>query len=419
MLAWPPELTRFAIDIDLPRHAGATTPAFPQDPADLAYVIYTSGSTGLPKGVAIDHRGAANTILEINRRFAVSETDRVLALSSLGFDLSVYDIFGTLAAGAAIVMPSGSAPPDPGRWLAQASAFSVTIWNSVPALMEMAVTHLELGAARAPATLELVLLSGDWISVSLPNRISKQFPDCVVVSLGGATEASIWSIAHVIHRVEPTWASIPYGRALSGQSFHVLDDEMRPCATNQRGELYIGGTGVAVGYWRDPSRTAASFVPDPRTGERVYRTGDDGRWMPDGEIEFLGRRDNQVKLRGYRIELGEIEAALLAHPAVREAAAMLKPHAGGPRLVAFAVLRRSSPVAGEELQKHLADRLPAYMIPAAISIVRAMPLTGNGKVDRTALALLEDAEGGEIEGLLDDLDRIPDEMIEVELERSV
>src|SRR5262249_41271630 len=146
---------------------------------------------------------------------------------------------------------------------------------------------------------------------------------------------------------------------------------------------------------------------------------DDGRWRPDGEIEFLGRRDNQVKLRGYRIELGEIEAALLAHPALREAAAMLKPHASGPRLVAYAVLRGTSPGTGEDLAKDLADRLRAYMIPAAISIVQAMPLTGNGKVDRAALALLEDSEQSEIEDILSDLDRVPDEMIEAERERSV
>jgi pyochelin synthetase len=220
----------------------------------------------------------------------------------------------------------------------------------VPALMDMALTHLDHAGGRKPDTLRLALLSGDWIPLSLPNRIKCRFPEAIVVSLGGATEASIWSIAYIVDRIDPEWISIPYGRPLSNQSVHVLDAHMRPCPQGDRGELYIGGSGVAIGYWSEPARTAERFAPHPHTGERIYRTGDYGRLMVSGDIELLGRCDNQVKLRGYRVELGEIEATLAAHPAVRHAVAVA---AGDKRedrrLVAYVDLVRGREVGSEEL----------------------------------------------------------------------
>ncbi len=340
-LAWPAGVSVLAIDgtegierEDLP------WPEPARSAGDLAYTIFTSGSTGLPKGVMIEHQGALNTLVDVNRRFAVGPEDRVLGVSSLSFDLSVYDLFGLWAAGGAVVLPEASAGRDPGRWLELMERFGVTVWNTVPALMEMLVEYAEGRGARLPSGLRLVLLSGDWLPLGLPARLrALSAGGLEIVSLGGATEASIWSILFPVGEVEPGWRSIPYGRAMAGQSFHVLDADLAPRPVWVPGELYIGGVGLARGYWRDPEKTAASFVASPETGERLYRTGDLGRWLPDGTIEFLGREDTQVKIQGHRIELGEIEAALAAHPGVETAVvtAAGDPPAGR-RLAAYVVL---------------------------------------------------------------------------------
>jgi amino acid adenylation domain-containing protein len=334
-LSWPDGVTRFDAVGDEPS-AESNPPARPaQAPEDLAYVIYTSGSTGMPKGVAMSHRATWNTIDDINERFAIGPDDRVLCLSSLSFDLSVYDVFGVLGAGGALVLPSADARLDPGHWLELCEAHRVTVWNSVPALMELATERAELGAPR-PESLRLVMMSGDWIPVALPGRIHAQAPRAAIVGLGGATEAAIWSIFFPIEAVDPAWTSIPYGRALRGQSWQILNDRLNPCPAHVPGDLYIGGAGLADGYWRDEERTAASFITHPRTGERLYKTGDRGRFMADGNIEFLGRVDSQVKVGGHRIELGEIETHLAAHPSVRSAAvAAVGEERGHRRLVAF------------------------------------------------------------------------------------
>ena len=368
-------------------------------PEDLAYVIFTSGSTGAPKGVMIDHRGAVNTVLDVNRRFAVGPEDRVLALSSLSFDLSVYDLFGVLAAGAAVVIPEPGAARRPDEWLALAARHGVTIWSSVPALLLMMVEHLEAMGAVLPESVRLVMLSGDWIPVALPDRLravsARPAAALSVVSLGGATEASIWSIAYEIGEVDPSWPSIPYGRAMTRQSFQVFDGDLEPRPEWAPGQLFIGGVGVARGYWRDPARTAASFVPDPRNGERLYKTGDLGRYLGDGTIEFLGREDQQVKIRGHRVELGEIEAALGEHPGVAAAAVVAVGDRHRRRLVAAAVPAPGAAVDGEALAEHLGAKVPAYMVPASWLLLEAMPLTANGKVDRKALERLAEAERGE------------------------
>jgi amino acid adenylation domain-containing protein len=285
---------------------------------DLAYVIYTSGSTGLPKGVAIDHRGAVNTILDINQRFGVGSSDRILSLSALNFDLSVYDIFGILAVGGALVLPPSDSVKDPACWRDLIVTKNVTIWNSVPALMQMLVEYVS-AKPEPNLPLRLALLSGDWLPVSLPSRVQEFCPHIQVVSLGGATEASIWSICYPIEKVNPNWKSIPYGKPLANQRFYVFNELMEPAPVWVSGQLYIGGIGLALGYWQDEEKTNASFITHPVTGERFYTTGDIGRYLPDGNIEFLGREDFQVKINGYRIELGEIEAALQQHPEIARA----------------------------------------------------------------------------------------------------
>ena len=386
---WPEGVRCLVVDETM---AGDERPLPPmQTPQNLAYVIFTSGSTGQPKGVMIEHRAALNTVLDINRRYRVEAGDAVLALSSLSFDLSVYDIFGLLGAGGRVVIPGPEDRHDPERWAELMEREGVTVWDTVPALMEMLVDGFEGRQAGWSEGLRLVMMSGDWVPVTLPERIRRLAPGARVVSLGGATEASIWSIAYPVERVEPGWRSVPYGRPLANQGFHVLDELGEACPELVPGELHISGVGLARGYWRDPERTAASFVSHPRTGERLYRTGDVGRYLRDGNIEFLGREDFQVKVNGYRIELGEIEAALEQHPQVRSAAVVAHGHPQGPRhLVAYVVPSADRPPDAHRLADFLAAKLPDYMVPASWQAVEKLPLTSNGKVDRSALAALHD-----------------------------
>jgi amino acid adenylation domain-containing protein len=351
---------------------------------DLAYVIFTSGSTGMPKGVMITHRAALNTIDDINERFAVCARDRVLALSSLSFDLSVYDLFGVLAAGGAVVLPRPGTERDPAHWLDLMERERVSLWNSVPALMRLLVEVAD-GRRELPV-LRLVMMSGDWIPITLPQAIQRVAPAARVVSLGGATEGSIWSIYHDIERVAPEWTSIPYGKPLRNQRFYVRDAQHRDCPTWVPGELYIGGLGVAAGYLGDAERTNASFSQCLHSGERLYRTGDLGRYLPDGTIEFLGREDAQVKVAGHRIELEEIESHLARHDAVRAAVVRAVGDRHDKRLVAYVELEPN----GHELERnalrdYLAERLPGYMVPRQLMFVPAIPLSANGKVDSKAL----------------------------------
>jgi amino acid adenylation domain-containing protein/non-ribosomal peptide synthase protein (TIGR01720 family) len=354
-------------------------------PETLAYVIYTSGSTGAPKGVAIAHRAAVNTLADLGRRFGVNERDRVLWVSSFEFDLSIFDIFGILGVGGAIVIPPVEGAQNPVAWAEFVREHGVTVWNSVPMVAELMLAASPMPQAQL-ASLRLVLLSGDWIPLALPLRLrSVLAADCQFVSLGGATEAAIWSILHPIADIPPDWISIPYGRPLANQRFHVLKPDLSPCPIHTPGRLFIAGAGLAEGYWRNPEETASRFVRDPATGERLYDTGDLGRYRPDGEIEFLGRQDNQVKLRGFRIELGEIEAQMLRHPAVEAAAALLVADGSRRQLVGYYV---AGPCTDAELRAWLEDRLPDYMTPTALIRLDALPLTGNGKLDRGALMAL-------------------------------
>ncbi|MFI7129703.1 amino acid adenylation domain-containing protein [Nonomuraea sp. NPDC050153] len=339
----------------------------------LAYVIFTSGSTGEPKGVEITHRSALNTVADLNERFAIGPGDRVLAVSALDFDLSVYDIFGPLSAGGSVVTITEDIRRDAHAWLELVEKHQVTIWNTVPALLDMLLT------VGRPRSLRLALLSGDWVGLDLPGRLSAASPGCRFVALGGATEAAIWSNLIEVEEVDPAWRSIPYGRPLRNQRFRVVDDLGRDCPDWVTGELWIGGEGVARGYRSAPDLTAAQFVV--AGGERWYRTGDLGRYWPDGTLEFLGRADQQVKIRGHRIELGEIEAALQDAPGVAQAVAAVS----DGRLVA-AVVPESIDL--DAVRAHAATRLPEHMRPDLLAALPRLPLSANGKVDRAAVAKL-------------------------------
>ncbi|WP_113675579.1 non-ribosomal peptide synthetase [Vallitalea guaymasensis] len=289
--------------------------AIEQSPEDTAYIIFTSGSTGEPKGVVISHRSAVNTIYDINKRFKVTREDRILGVSSYAFDLSVYDIFGIISVGGVLVIPNAQQIYSPEHWASLIRDYGITLWNSVPALFNMLFNTKDL--VDELVTLRLVLLSGDWVPISLVKQSKKINEQVKVVSLGGATEASIWSIYYEIEEINPLWGSIPYGWSLTNQRVYVLDDQLQICPIWKTGKIYIGGIGLAKGYVNDEIRTSERFIIHPNTHERIYDTGDLGRYISDGSIEFQGREDNQVKVQGFRIELEEIENTIKKHPMVK------------------------------------------------------------------------------------------------------
>lgn len=370
--------------------------ARPQHPA---YVIFTSGSTGRPKGVLVLHRKAVNLIEWVNRSFQVGSNDKLLFVTSPAFDLSVYDIFGILAAGGTVRIAGETEIGDPERLLQCVLNEGITFWDSAPA----ALWQLEsLLPAHAPTSaLRLVFLSGDWIPLPLPGRMKAVFPELCVVALGGATEATIWSNYYVVDELHPDWVSIPYGRPIQNARYYILDSDLQPVPVGVPGDLYIGGECLAEGYVGQAELTAERFIADPYApanaiDARIYRTGDRARFFPDGLIEFLGRLDNQVKIRGFRIELGDIEAAMNAHPAVRDCICIVHDAAAiagaGPasgasnkELVAYFVVRREHSLSPEELRRYLEQRLPGPMVPSAVIRLEALPMTANGKVDRKNL----------------------------------
>ncbi len=383
---WPENVQCLCVDSDdLAQESKESLPPV-QTPDDLAYVIYTSGSTGNPKGVMITHRNVANVVLHTNQRFNVGAQDRILALTALNHDLSVYDIFGLLSAGGAIVMPVAAAVKDACHWAELIDRERVTLWNSVPAMMEMLVDYAESQSIPSLGSLRLAILGGDWLPVSLPDRIRTFVPALQLLSIGGPTETTIWNIGYLIDRVDPTWKSIPYGQPMANAKYYILNEALEDCPVWVPGQMYCAGVQLAKGYWRNDAKTSANFMHHPRTGERLYRTGDLGRYLPDGTIEFLGRVDFQIKIRGHRIEAGEIEAALIQHPAVKAAVvAAIGERESQDRLVAYVVPEAKSTPSTKELKQFLTQKVPAYMLPSAFAFLDALPLSANGKVDRRAL----------------------------------
>jgi amino acid adenylation domain-containing protein len=358
-LVWPAHVRRLRVDSDELWDVPDDRLEPAQGADDLACVIYTSGSTGLPKGAMITHRGLVNAILHTNQHFGVGPADRVLSVTALHHDMSAYDIFGVLAAGGTVVIPDAAARLDPAHWATLMCQEQVTIWNSVPAMMEMLLEHVAGCPGVLPPSLRLAFLGGDWISVTLPERLKALAGNVLVVSVGGPTETTLWNIWYPIEQVNPAWKSIPYGRPIANTRYYVLNEALEDCPVWVPGELCCAGVGVAKGYWRDEDKTRARFIRHPRTGERIYRTGDLGRYLPDGTIEFLGRVDSQVKIFGYRIEPGEIEATLCEHAGVRAAVVTAAEDPGGhKRLVAYVVPDREWKPEISELDDLLADYDP-------------------------------------------------------------
>lgn len=358
-------------------------------PDDTAYIIFTSGSTGTPKGVVVRHKPVINLIEWVNKTFNVNANDRVLFTTSLCFDLSVYDVFGLLAAGGSIRVVSSQDVRDPQALLHILCNEPITFWDSAPpALQQLVPFFPEAKSRREQPSLRLVFMSGDWIPVTLPDLVKSTFPGVEVISLGGATEATVWSNFYPIGSVDPNWVSIPYGKPIQNAQYYILDSHSNPCPIGVPGELYIGGECLASGY-TDPVKTGERFIPNPFSqaqNARLYKTGDLARYLSDSNIQFLGRIDHQVKIRGFRIELGEIEATLSQHPVVRESIVLAREdEPGNKRLVAYVALEQEQSLTTSDLRSFIKEKLPEYMVPSAFVILEALPLTPNGKVDRRAL----------------------------------
>lgn len=351
------------------------------DNKSLAYIIFTSGSTGEPKGVEISHQAALNTIVDICQRYHIDNSSCALAVSSLDFDLSVFDIFGLLGVGGRLVLISDEERRDAASWLQLIFEHDVCVWNSVPILLDMLLVVATHDTRTLP--LKTVLLSGDWIGLDLPVRLAQccgKLPK--LVAMGGATEGSIWSNAFDVTLPLPEqWSSIPYGYPLTNQCYRVVDALGRDCPDYVAGELWIGGAGVALGYRGAPELTAERFVE--LNGMRWYRTGDRGRYWPDGTLEFLGRQDHQVKVRGHRIELGEIESALAGLPEIARAVAVTV--GMPPQLAAAIQLKQGVNTTEHDIKQLLQQLLPDYMVPTSLVIYQALPLNANGKVDRKTI----------------------------------
>ncbi|NHA02806.1 amino acid adenylation domain-containing protein [Mucilaginibacter sp. HC2] len=351
---------------------------------ELAYIIFTSGSTGKPKGVMIDHRGVVNTLYDMNARFKITQNDKIFGISDLNFDLSVYDIFGVLACGAALILPLESERHHPDIWMKYVKDEGVTVWNSVPQIVNLLIDRQEETDDNLLTSLRLYFMSGDWIPLELPDRIKRINAHSEVFSLGGATEGSIWSIYFPIGEIDPLWKSIPYGYPLGNQEMYVLDVNLAPCPVNVPGDIYIGGIGVAKGYHKDPEKTAASFIDHPKLNKRLYRTGDLGFQHPGGYMMFLGRQDGQVKINGFRVELGEIETILQQSEFVKQCVVLTTDDAQRNKLlVAYVVVNDELNVI--TLQQYLRIYLPDYMVPSIFVEIDKIPLSSNGKVDRNAL----------------------------------
>lgn len=357
--------------------------------SDLAYILYTSGSTGQPKGVMLTHRNALTFVDWCAATFRIGPDDRLSNHAPLHFDLSVFDVYNALAAGATVSLIHEEITVFPQRLAALLEDHGITVWYSVPSALVYLLLHGDL-ASRDLDRLRLVLFAGEVFPMKYLRQLADLVPRVELYNLYGPTETNVCTY----HRVDRFRLAgqdrLPIGRACANTDVVALDESGRPIPVGGTGELYVRGPSVTPGYWGDPDKTRRALVDDPRPprrDERLYRTGDLVTPDASGEYVFLGRRDSQVKSRGYRIELGDVEAALYAHPAVVEAAVVAVPDDDiGSRLRAYVALRAGESVSPSALQAHCAARVPRYMVPEHIEVRGELPRTSTGKTDRTRLA---------------------------------
>ncbi|MDD2760867.1 MAG: amino acid adenylation domain-containing protein [Methylomonas sp.] len=355
-------------------------PAIEPSPEHLAYLIYTSGSTGLPKGVMVEHGNLAAFCGNLTQRFGFNDADKLLALTTISFDISVLELLCSLAAGLQVVIADDKQCQHPEQVLQLIRDNAISVLQATPSRLQWLIAA---GGIESLSSLRVILVGGEALPAGLAMAL-KQLPATTAINVYGPTEATIWSTCQILND-----GPLTIGTALADEAVCILSPERQLQPVGVVGEIVIGGAGVSRGYWQDPERTDKAFGPDPfRSGQRIYATGDLGRWLENGEIEFLGRNDDQVKIRGYRIELGEIERHILSHPAVARAAVVNSGSAEHSILNAF-IVPASSGHAGEslaaELRKHLAQWLPEFMIPGRFIEIDDLPLNSNGKIDRKTL----------------------------------
>ncbi|WP_159053534.1 MULTISPECIES: non-ribosomal peptide synthetase [unclassified Halomonas] len=366
--------------LDVAHHA-STNPAVALHGEHLAYVIYTSGSTGRPKGAAIRHDALTNCMVWMQETYQLTDTDAVLHKAPFGFDVSVWEIFWPLSVGARLVIAQPGDHRDPERIIELIQQHGVTTLNFVPSMLKAFLAYPDV---KAKTRLKHIMCGGEAVPATLQQDVAECLDGANLHDLYGPTETTI----HVTHWWcrDDAHRQIPIGRPISGARTYVLDGDLNLAPPGVAGELYLGGVSLARGYLNRSNLTAERFIADPfNEGERLYRTGDLVRWREDGQLEYLGRLDHQVKIRGLRIELGEIEAELLSQPEIREAVVVAQESPSGSRLVAYVVPQGDSELDTSKLRDRLGQKLPDYMVPGDVVTLDGLPLNANGKVDRKAL----------------------------------
>jgi len=369
-------------------------------PENLAYIIYTSGSTGKPRGVLLTHRGLVNHNTAAIKLYGLTAADRVLQFSSVSFDIAVEEMFPTLLSGGTVVFKTDEMPLTAVDFLKWIYERRVTVLDLPTAFWHELVYQLSENRAPLPRELRLVIVGGEKASPAAFQAWRKLTSDRAHnrvrwINTYGPTETTVIATAY-----EPTAdgipAMLPIGKPIANVQIHILDSSLRPVPIGVRGELHIGGAGVARGYLNRPELTEQKFIPDPfrkEPGARLYKTGDMARYLPTGDIEFLGRTDDQIKIRGFRVELGEIETVLSQHAGVHEPVVVAREDGRGERvLVAYYLAAQQPAPTTSVLRSFLKDKLPEYMLPSAFVVLDAMPMTPNGKVDRRALPMPQQAD---------------------------
>jgi len=355
---------------------------------DLAYIIYTSGSTGQPKGVMISHRAVCNHMQWIAREFPMGQADRMLLKYSISFDAAIEEIFHPLITGAGLVIVPSDRQYDTGYLVDLMCDQQVTAIDTVPTMLNALI---EDGRIKECRSLRRVMSGGEVLSAESKDRVYRLLGEVELGNAYGPTEVTITTTYHRCGEDERT---VPIGRPVANTRVYILDQNLEPVPLEVPGEIHIGGTGLAWGYLNQPSLSAEKFIPDPfsaEAGARLYKSGDWGRYSASGDLEYLGRFDGQVKLRGFRIELREIEARLQSHQGVSDAVVIVREGAkGDKRLIAYVVTNSEAAISPDELRAYLKNELPEYMLPAAVALLDALPLSRSGKVDVQALPAPEE-----------------------------
>jgi amino acid adenylation domain-containing protein len=370
----------------------ATDPAIPAIDSDLAYILYTSGSTGIPKGVMLTHRNALTFVEWCAEQIGVASTDRLSNHAPLHFDLSVFDLYVAALGGATVVLVPEQAAYFGASLADLINEEHITVWYSVPSALRL-LTKVTPEPGAYPS-LRTVVFAGEVYPTPSLRVLRRLIPSVDLWNLYGPTETNVCTYFKVDDLPDDD-RTIPIGRGCENTDVFAVAPDGRLAGVGEEGELYVRGATVMKGYWGRPDKTVEVLIPNPLRDsppDLVYRTGDLVRLRPDGNYDFLGRRDHQIKSRGYRIELGEIEAALAAHPALDESMAVAVPHEEwGTAIVAWVTPRDGREVSPTEVRRHVAGRLPRYMVPAVVQVLDALPKTSTGKIDRPQL--LERAKG--------------------------